>query len=29
VTDLDPRPPRRPAALRAVLFEMDGLLVES
>jgi HAD superfamily hydrolase (TIGR01509 family) len=29
VTARDPRPSRRPAALRAVLFDMDGLLVDS
>ena len=29
MTALDPRPPRRPAARRAVLFDMDGLLVDS
>jgi HAD superfamily hydrolase (TIGR01509 family) len=29
VTARDPRPPRRPAGLEAVLFDMDGLLVDS
>jgi HAD superfamily hydrolase (TIGR01509 family) len=29
VTTRDPRPLRRPAALQAVLFDMDGLLVDS
>ena len=29
MTARDPRPPRRPAALHAVLFDMDGLLVDS
>ena len=29
MTAHDPRPPRRPAALRAVLFDMDGRLVDS